>query len=262
MQLICKHDPHDPDHLICETQHSPTFEWLRRRWQSFYCVGPTCPPHRAYTHLLVDVVLAAVVLVLVVSNIVFLSRARRVSEKLPTLEDKLNSLSRARAPEAPVDKVEVAPTQSAFILEASAIYFSSSGEQLGRGPWPPKAGEITKLAVVLRANIEGNTFRNIEARGELPQYVEWTGFAPLGRGLSYEPETRTVRFAVAEAGSAVFIVAVTPSAQILADEWFPVLKNVRLRGEELASGETREIFIPDVLVETTPRLPAQAGPSY
>ncbi len=80
-------------------------------------------------------------------------------------------------------------------LEAQALYFSKEGEQIGRGPWPPKSGEATRLKVFLRVTgVLGD--HGVSApiiTGELGKNVQWTSFAPMGAGLSYEPAVRKIR---------------------------------------------------------------------
>lgn len=261
MQLICKHDPHDPDHLICETKHSPTYEWLRSRWRAFYCVGPTCPPHRAYTHLVVDVILAIIVLGLLVSNVIIFSRVRRVPEALPTLEEKIEQVAEIPPPfpSEPVLKESEERTPT-FTLDAEVIYFSPSGEQLGRGPWPPKVGETTRLKVALKIlEIDhGETgsvspssgYQGLSVSGRLAPGIAWTGFVPIGGSdISFELNTRTIRFKPTQDGIAVFEIAVTSTEAQMSAGRILVLQELRLRVTDLKTGVVSDTAFSDVWVD-------------
>lgn len=247
MQLVCRHDPKDPDHLICEMKRSPLAEWATRRWRKFYCVGPTCPPHKAYGHLWVDVILALSVVVLVACNVILNARYRRVTgQRQQTVEATIEELARIPSPPPPAPSPAPPPAPTQFLLEVQARYFSPEGEQVGRGPWPPQAGERTTVTVALKPLIEG-AFEDVVVRGVLAPAAKWTGFAPIGRGLSYEPSTRQVRFDVDGNASAVFEVAVTPTQADLEKGTIFIMADITLSGRD-EMGTHREIGLPHLLL--------------
>ncbi|KKU73675.1 MAG: hypothetical protein UX98_C0005G0051 [Parcubacteria group bacterium GW2011_GWA2_47_26] len=271
MEFICKHDPSDPNHLICESKRSPVFEWLRGRWQQFYCAGPSCPTHKAYTHLVVDIFLVIAVAGLVVANLVFLSRGRggdKVGSNSPRAQTA--TLATIRGGEEEVEKSQ--PNlfsgeenkeeslqysgQSELFLEGEALYFSMEGEQLGRGPWPLQAGQETKIKVFLRANT-GRDFEGVVVSGKLGPNAAWTGFAPQGRGLVYEPASQIVRWRITwsdRPGSstrAVFEVAITPDFSQIQEGQVLIMEDLKIRAKSLVSGESKTVLAPDVILDMT-----------
>ncbi len=259
MELICKHDPKDPDHLICEMKQSPTSDWLRKRWQSFYCVGPTCPPHRAYTHLLVDIALVSVVLVLIVSNIVFLARTRGRDEELPDFETKLEQVASIAAPaREELEELARTPEVLPFLsLQAEALYFSAEGEQLGRGSWPPKVGEETKVMICLKPQVQGE-FTKVVAQAKLGPAASWTGFAPISSGLSYDTGARRLRVEIFSeeikensCGQSVFELALNPTGREVASGYLLVLEEVQISGIAKDGLVPKIVKVPNVLVPIT-----------
>ncbi len=78
-------------------------------------------------------------------------------------------------------------------MQLRARYWTSEGEQVGRGPHPPIPGETTKYEIVASAPYEGYTWSNVLVTGELGSNTAWDDFVPLGASLMrYDPITRRV----------------------------------------------------------------------
>lgn len=98
----------------------------------------------------------------------------------------------------------------------SARYFTPEGDQVGRGPLPPRVGQTTKYWVTWDAQ---NILRNadqVTVRAALPDGVEWTErmTATDGDGPTFDATNRTVTWAIGKlerAMSASFEIAVTPT---------------------------------------------------
>ncbi len=76
---------------------------------------------------------------------------------------------------------------------ARARYYSPEGEQLGRGPLPPKVGETTTYYATMQIPYEGQAWKAIEVSALLGAHVSWADFVPEGaRELHYDPATRRV----------------------------------------------------------------------
>lgn len=237
MEIVCKHDPSDPDHLICEAKHSHFYEWLRKRWRQFYCKGPSCPVHKAYTHLVVDIVLLMIVLGLVISTLVFFFGGRGVDEDRVRPDDVFQHLPPVTTPDIIEEEEE-----GLFYLDAQALYYSTEGEQLGRGPWPLEFGKTTKLKVFWKIN--KGLVSSIVVSGKLGPNVQWTGFAPIGKGLLYEPATGNVQWIVGDGNTAVFEIAITPTEK----GRIVVVDNLKIQGKHIKTGEIKQILVPDVIV--------------
>jgi len=266
MQLICKHDPSDPHHLICET---------KMPWQ-----------HRALEIGLGILVLA----LLFVSVGLFVKRGGEKPQGYPVSQLQgssfapTDSVGAADAPNAaqqgsPAVSVseegeEESPLYSGQkampphpsplpqgereigepYFEAEALYFTKEGEQVGRGPWPSKVGEITKLKVfwkMITPSLRDGapSFSDVFVSGHLGPNVNWTGFAPQGQGLSYEPENRTVRWnivcqvsGVRCENTAVFEVAIIPTALQIQENQILVVDNLTLHYNK------RKILFPNLVI--------------
>ena len=226
MQLVCQHDPHNPDHLVCGAK------WSR-----------------------IDITLLIGALILVLGSIIFFVNKENeapVRQDFPT-----ESLSGQ-------DESQQYSGQSEIYLESEALYFSKEGEQIGRGPWPLKAGEETKVKVFLR--FRGLASGYPEARhpevvvtGRLGKNVHWTGFVPIGRGMSYEPATRIVRWLIqrglasdtSEARPpdiAIFEVAITPTVAQLQDEHIVIVDKIRIVTHDASGRVITEVLTPSILL--------------
>lgn len=106
-----------------------------------------------------------------------------------------------------------------FIAEAQ--YYGPEGSQLGYGPYPMEAGNITALRVFWKIQDFTNDLNNLTVQTTLPSQVEWTGITSVsdGTAIAYDPATRTVTWHVHKLDAfthpqgANFEVRVTPNFQ-------------------------------------------------
>ncbi len=109
-------------------------------------------------------------------------------------------------------------------LTASARYFTPEGDQIGRGPFPPRVGETTKYWVTWEAQSLLRDAERIVVRATLPAGVEWTGraMAMIGEEPIFDATSRTVTWTIGRLdrtignqrpdASASFELALTPTA--------------------------------------------------
>lgn len=106
-------------------------------------------------------------------------------------------------------------------LQAFGRYYSQEGDQIGRGPLPPRVGKTTRYQIFLVAKGGIHPLKDAKVIGVLPKSVEWTGLAPIqGDSLSFDNSTRTVSWNIGtipialgkepETVGSVFEVALTP----------------------------------------------------
>lgn len=108
-------------------------------------------------------------------------------------------------------------------LDFSVIgrYTTSTGEQLGYGPYPMEADNITALRVIWEIQDFTNDLNNVTIQTTLPSQVEWTGLTSVTEGtkIIYDPATRTVTWHASSIPSfshgqgAQFEVRVSPNSQ-------------------------------------------------
>lgn len=79
-------------------------------------------------------------------------------------------------------------------MHAEARYFTDEGDQLGRGPLPPRVGQTTKYWINWWLTTAPNPIKNVTLTGRLPVGVNWTNKTNVTEGepLNYDPITRTV----------------------------------------------------------------------
>lgn len=112
---------------------------------------------------------------------------------------------------------------STLFFEVVQRYTSPTGEQLGYGPYPLVADDITGLRVFWQIEDFTNDLSNVTIQTTLPSQVEWTGIASVteGSAITYNPATRVITWhtssvpSFSHAQGAQFEVRVRPnSAQI------------------------------------------------
>lgn len=121
-------------------------------------------------------------------------------------------------------------------VAASARYFTPEGDQVGRGPLPPRVGQTTKYWVTWDLQ---NILRNVDqvtVRAALPDGVEWTERMAVtdGEAPTFDATSRTVTWTIGKinrAMSASFELALTPSAE-QAGSFAPLLGETTARGAD------------------------------
>lgn len=123
-----------------------------------------------------------------------------------------------------IDKFEIKGTSNSIklgtyiVLDADAHYYSLEGDQIGRGPLPPKVGKETKYWALLTLSNGTAEANNVTLSATLAPGAVWTGKTSVTRGREpiYNPANRTVTWTVSSvsAGESVsinFELAVTPT---------------------------------------------------
>lgn len=83
-------------------------------------------------------------------------------------------------------------------LASTAIYYGPAGEQLGFGPYPPRAWEETAFRVLLRVTNLNNPLTNVRVSAELPGQIDWTNLYSVSAGttISFNEATRVLTWTV------------------------------------------------------------------
>ncbi len=142
-------------------------------------------------------------------------------------------------------------------VAVAARYYSKEGEQLGRGPLPPKVGELTTYYVTMQIPYEEHAWNMIEVSGTLGPRAKWTGVVlEGGTEIQYDPVSRQVIWRMdtwptsanefmRDAGVS-FMVGVTPIVEDTG-KTVPLLGGIQVRGIT-AEGER---FVADLPMVTT-----------
>lgn len=67
-----------------------------------------------------------------------------------------------------------------------ARYYTNEGDQIGRGPLPPRVGAATRYWVVLKAQNGATEAKNARLTVRLPEHVRWTGKAAVTAGFEIQ----------------------------------------------------------------------------
>ncbi|MDP3771632.1 MAG: hypothetical protein Q8R16_05000 [bacterium] len=84
-------------------------------------------------------------------------------------------------------------------ISSSARYFTPEGDQVGRGPLPPRVGQTTKYWVTWEVQSFLRDADRVVVRAKLPDGVEWTGRAmtTVGEEPTFDVASRIVRWNIA-----------------------------------------------------------------
>jgi hypothetical protein len=81
-----------------------------------------------------------------------------------------------------------------LVLESFGRYTTQSGDQIGRGPLPPRVDKETKYWIFWHIDGTTNKIKDVEIDGVLPANVEFTGkqTTSQNKGVKFDAKTRTV----------------------------------------------------------------------
>ena len=86
------------------------------------------------------------------------------------------------------------PLASELKLKAEARYYTPEGDQLGRGPLPPRVGQTTKYWIFVQINNTSNAVNSAKFSTTLPEGVSFTGkqSVTIGPEIKYDAGSKTV----------------------------------------------------------------------
>lgn len=157
----------------------------------------------------------------------------------PKISGQIKNTESAYETETQTDKIKIG---TALNLNAEARYYTDDGDQLGRGPMPPKVGKETKYWTLIKMTNTTNRVADVRFSAALPDYVKWTGKTSVSEGnaIQYNETGKTVSWSAAsllphsEAG-VYFEIAITPTAAQINTS--PILvKNISLSGHDEFTG--------------------------
>lgn len=99
----------------------------------------------------------------------------------------------------PAEKIEI-PLNTNLSMKVYPMYYAATGDQLGRGPLPPKVGAETKYWVFAQMVNDINPVDNVKVSVTLPLNVVWTGKAsvPVGDPIKYNDADRSLSWQISQ----------------------------------------------------------------
>jgi len=154
----------------------------------------------------------------------------------------------------------LAKISTVFSVQAFSRYYSAEGEQLGRGPLPPVAGEPTILWLFLNAETKYNDVKNILVTAALADGVTLTSrqSATSEQGITYNENNRQITWSIEKliAPSSFypeigvgFEVSFTPTPEQTGSV-ASLLTNIKVSGEDSFTGEQFSYTLPDITTKT------------
>ncbi len=130
-------------------------------------------------------------------------------------------------------------------LGGFARYFTSAGDQLGRGPLPPRVGDETIYWAFLNVQDTFNDLTGVTVTATLPANVNWINRQSVTKGSGVTYNGSSIRWnlgnldatvANGTVAAASFALGITPSANQTGTAP-PILTNIRVEGRDVWTGE-------------------------
>ena len=142
-------------------------------------------------------------------------------------------------------------------MKAYPMYYAVTGDQLGRGPIPPRVGKETKYWVFMKMLNDINDVENVTVSAKLPFNVVWLNESnvPVGDPIIYNSENKTISWNISQVSVDVynlgfaFQVAIIPTAS-QQGSYPALLTDVKVSGTDKVTGK----FIEKNLGVVTTRL--------
>ncbi|MFH0815174.1 MAG: hypothetical protein V1902_03820 [Candidatus Falkowbacteria bacterium] len=136
------------------------------------------------------------------------------------------------------------PLSSNLGLTAAVRYFTDFGEQLGRGPLPPKIGAETKYWIFVGAVNDINNVENVRVEATLAKNVSWLDKfnVTVGDALEFDETARRVVWQISEIPTGAqnfgfaFEVGLTPTAD-QKGAYAELVKNIMITGKDSVTGQ-------------------------
>jgi len=203
-------------------------------------------------HLVIDIVFVVLILLLIITNVILFNKSFPVeSVEIKIVRPKVEGekIEESQMPEV--------VQNTNLILSSKIAYYTTEGEQLGVGPWPPVVGETSLIRVMIEVYPTSHRVSNLYFKANLPVGIRWTGnFAvETGEAMVYDETKDLISWSIGSIGdrekvSASFELELTPNEENLGQK-MELLKNLSLVGFDLVtsnsvSGFSSNLYTPAV----------------
>lgn len=133
---------------------------------------------------------------------------------------------------------------SNLTINVYPLYYTQGGDQLGRGPLPPRAGEETKYWIFVKMLNDIHDVENVEVSAELPFNVSWSDKVnvTVGNPVVYDPATKKLIWKISKVPiqpnniGFAFMVSIVPTKN--QQGGYPqLLTNIKVTGIDKVTGE-------------------------
>ncbi len=141
---------------------------------------------------------------------------------------------------------------TALSVQTSARYYTKEGDQLGRGPLPPRVGKETKYWALITVSNNTSNVSPLSISATLPAGVSWTGRSSVshGKDVTYSANSRKIHWSLHalsahDTAQIGFELAITPTSGQLGTTPL-LLSNIQVQGTDT--------FIDELLTLPAPAL--------
>lgn len=153
----------------------------------------------------------------------------------PTFSSQLKNIGGGFTDRASTQEIKIGTKIS---LDASVRYYTIEGDQLGRGPLPPRVGKETKYAAIVRVSNSTSKVESVRFTADLPAHIQWTGKTSVSSGkepifdaASGRVSWSTLSLAPGETASIFMELSLTPEATQVGTTPI-ILKNISVSGTD------------------------------
>ncbi|OIO19007.1 MAG: hypothetical protein AUJ23_02600 [Candidatus Magasanikbacteria bacterium CG1_02_32_51] len=153
----------------------------------------------------------------------------------PQIEAKAKDLDNIYKINTQTPKINIG---TSLFSTAEIRYYTVEGDQIGRGPLPPKVNEETKYWAIIQMTNGTSNISNLHLNTTLPSYVSWTGKSSvsIGNDISFNQNTRQISWNLknlpANTSEGVYFeLSIIPDASMLTTNPI-ILKNISITGQD------------------------------
>ncbi len=141
-------------------------------------------------HLFIDLAFVIIIIILIISNIILFNKSFPIKDITIGINHHANGNTRQEK-KRPVINAKLT-------LNSDAAYYTSEGEQLGVGPWPPAVNETTSVRIFLEITPDIHRVKNLQLKARLPSKITWLGNSAvsLGQAIFYDKKSRLIIWAL------------------------------------------------------------------
>jgi len=101
-------------------------------------------------------------------------------------------------------------------LKTTAMFYTSSGDQIGVGSVPPKVGEYTSYWVIIKVNNTNNKIKDLKVTAKVPAGIEFTNIYNVTDGdqVNFDETSRELQWNISNVTAFAGIFNASPEARI------------------------------------------------
>jgi len=189
-------------------------------------------------HLIIDLAFVLIILILITANIILVN----TNFSIDNIEIKI---TRPQVNGEVIEYIKIENTD--LVLNSNIVYYTSEGEQLGVGPWPPVTDEISSVRIIIDISSATHNVSDLQFLAKLPNNITWTNNSVVntGNAIVYDNTNNLIVWNIGnwDAGQnarASFEIEFTPTQDNLGNK-IKLLENLSVSGLDTITGQKVDI---------------------